>query len=415
MAQINQRSKDAATYVAQESVFATAPTPPLGQMLRAFPVEGSFVAELEQTELDNLEESVDLYDVKATVRGLKGGTVKADFYARVPAQLVGAQGPTTHYLGAILDTGLGASASDLGSTTDIVPSSTSVVNVVAGEGVRFDQGQWIGVEVAGAIEPARVSTVVGDALTVYPHLSGIPGTGVLVANSYTYAPDPNNTKTLHIQHAKAATAGTGLQWTISGSTVNLSFDIKRNELAKISMEGAAASWQGPGNYGLSVASAADTLSAPFAVRDAVTLFQTNATTTRTSYCLISADIKLNGGMEHVECLGATEGKIGAFRKSQRLFAEATLKFRFDNAVDATNWTNQDVMSCIVMIPKGSGLTRRWFVLDMASCRIVGKPKLSDEGGMLYMEVTLQSAIDQLTTKSATPTAMEQAPFRVALI
>lgn len=412
MAQINQRSKDAATLIGQEQVFATAPAGPL--MYRAFPVEGSFVAELEQTELDNLEESVNLYDVKATVRGLKGGTVKADFYAKVPAQLLDSVVPSSNYLGVLLNTGLGASASDEGSVVAGTPAA-GVFNVAAAEGVRFEQGQWIGVEVAGAIEPARITTIATDTLTIYPQLSAAPTAAAVVVNSYTYAPDPNNTKTLHIQHAKSATLGSGLQWTLSGSTVNLSFDIKRNELAKISLEGQVGSWQGPGNYSIPTGSASDTLSAPFAVRDAVTLFQSNATVSRTSYCLISADIKVNGGMEHVECLGATEGKIGAFRKGQRIFAEATLKFRFDNAVDATNWESQTVMSCIVMIPKGSGTSRRWFVLDMPSCRIVGKPKLSDENGMLYMEVMVQATMDQVTSESAIPTAMEQAPFRVALI
>lgn len=413
MAQINQRSKDAATFIGTEQVFATEPAGPL--MQRAFPIEGSFVAELEQTELENLEESVDLYDNKATVRGLKGGTVKMDFYARVPAtQLSSSVSPGQHYLGTLINTAFGASASDEGSTVAGTPAA-GVFDVAAAEGVRFEQGQWIGVQVAGAIEPARITTVATDTLSVYPELSAAPTGAGLVINSYTYAPEPDHTSTLHIQHAKSATGGSGLQWSISGSTCNIGFDIKRNELAKVTMEGQVGSWQGPGNYNFVTASAADSMTAPFAVRDAVTLFQPNATTTRTSYCLISADIKLNGGMEHVECLGATEGKSGAFRKGQRIFAEATLKFRFDNAIDTTNWTDQTLMSCIVMIPKGTLLNRRWFILDMPSCRIVGKPKLSDENGMLYMEATVVATMDKVTTQSAIPTSIESAPFRVAMI
>jgi hypothetical protein len=411
MAQINQRSKDAATYIGRETTFAAEPI----TMVRAFPVEGSFVAELEQTELENLEESVDLYDNKATVRGLKGGSVKMDFYARVPAAILAdTVAPVPHYLGTLLDTALGASASDEGAVMDAA-TAPATFDVLAGQGVRFEQGQWVGVEVAGTIEPARVSTIAVDNLLVYPLFSASPTAGGVVHNSYTYAPEPDHTSTLHIQHAKSATFGTGLQWSISGSTANISFDIKRNDLAKISLEGQAGSWHGPGNFGFVTSSASDSMSAPFAVRDAITLFQPNATTSRTSYCLISADVKINGGMEHVECLGNIEGKSGAFRKGQRIFAEATLKFRFDQDIDATNWTNQTLMSCIVMIPKGAGLTKRWFILDMPSCRIVGKPKLSDENGMLYMEATVVATMDKVTTQSGIPTSIESAPFRIALI
>ena len=410
MAQINRRSKDAATYVGFETSFASTPA----TMVRAFPVEGTFEADIMQTELENLEETVDLYDVEPTVRGLKGGTVKADFYLRVPsAQLVSGQSSQTHYLNEVLRSGLGFRLVSQGSLVAGTPTQT-VVDVTTAQGSRFSRGAWIGVEVDGEIEPAKVIERSTDTLTLFPELSAAPTAGARVVNSYTYLPSVNAATSLHIQHAVNGDSSEGLQWAMSGSAVSLTFDIKRNELAKLKMEAEVADWQGPSFLGFSTASASDPMTTPFAVRDAVTLFQPITTNTRTSYCLISAEIKLNGGLEHVECLGATEGKTAVFRKSQRQFVEATLKFRFDNTMDTVYWQTQELMSCILMIPKGSGTTKRWIVLEIPTCRIVGKPKLSDENGMQYMEVSVHGTRDETVTNPASIN-LERAPFRVALI
>ena len=409
MSQINQRSREAATYIGLETQFASLPA----AMHRAFPVEGTFAAELEQTELDNLDESTRLYDVKATVRGLKGGSVKFELYGKVPAtQLLDSVSVTPNYLDATLRAALGSFAGDEGST--IASAGPLSFDVQAGNGTRFEVGQWIAVQTGSQLEPCRITSIATDTIRVYPALSGTPGATDLVVNSNTYAPAPNHTGTLHLQHAKSADTAHGLQWSISGSTTSLTFDVKRNELFKVGVECQAASWTGPVDQAFVTSSASDTsMTAPFAVRDAITIFQPVATTTRNSYCLLSADVKINGGMEFIECLGATEGKAGAFRKGQRIFAEATLKFRFDPDTDATQWTAQQLMSCIIMVPKGTGVTKRFLVLDMPTCRIVGKPKIADENGMVYCEVMLQAAIDTTTTGSTSDMAL--APFRIALI
>jgi len=286
--------------------------------------------------------------------------------------------------------------------------------VAAGQGSRFSRGTWIGVEVDGEIEPAKVIERSTDTLTVYPDLSNSLVNGARVANSYTYLPSVNAATSLHIQHAKNGLTSEGLQWGMSGSAVSLTFDIKRNEIAKLGVEAEVADWRGPQILGIATGSASDPMTSPFAVRDAVTIFQPITTTSRNSYCLISAEIKLNGGLEHVECLGATEGKTAVFRKGQRLFGEASLKFRFDPDVDSIYWETQELMSCIIMIPKGSGNTKRWIVLEIPTCRVVGKPTVSEESGMFYMSVNLQATRDE-TVVNAASTNLESAPFRVALI
>jgi hypothetical protein len=409
MAQINLRTADAATYVGFETVFAS--TPP---MIRAFPVQDSVDLQLEQNELNNEEESVDLYDNEATVRGLKNGMAKMLFYVKVPpAQLVSGQSSQAHYLNEVLRASLGFRLVAQGSNV-VGTGGPSTFTVTTGHGVRFLKGSWLAVEVNGEMEPAKVINAVGDTLTVYPQLSSTVVNGARVVNSYTYLPSVNAATSLHIQHAKNGPSSEGLQWVMSGSAVNLTFDIKRNELAKIGIEAEVASWQGPGFFNIATGSAQDTMSAPFAVRDAVTIFQPVSTTTRNSYCLMSAEVKINGGLNHIECWGATEGKIGTFRTGQRIFGDIELKFRFDPDVDSIYWESQQLMHCSIMIPKGTGNTKRWFVLEISSCRVVGKPVVSDENGMFYMTVNLQPTRDATIINPANVN-LETTPFRVALL
>lgn len=413
MSQINLRSSDAATYVGFETSFAQTPS-----MIRAFPVQDSVDLQLEQTELDNEQESVDLYDNEATVRGFKGGTASMLFYVKVPpAQLVSGQSSQAHYLNEVFRAGLGFRLVSQGSVAAVPgsPAGTDTTfNVFAGHGSRFFKGQWIGVEVNGEIEPAKIIDRTGDTLTVYPSLSSTLVNGARVVNSYTYLPSVNALASLHIQHAKNGSAADGVQWVMSGSAVNLTFDIKRNELAKVGVEAQVGSWQGPGFFNIATGSAQDTMSPPFAVRDAITIFQPVSTTTRNSYCLISAEVKINSGYEFVECFGETEGKTAVFKKGQRIFGDIELKFRFDPDVDSIYWESQQLMYCSIMVPKGSGNTKRWFVLEISSCRVVGKPVVSDENGMFYMTVNLQPTRDTTIINPAN-TNLETTPFRVALL
>lgn len=416
MSQQSIRNKEAATYVASETTFATLPA----VMYRAFPIEGSVGIELEQKELDNMDQRTTLYSYLAPVFGLKDGKIKADFYAKAPnTQLVAAQAPTAHYMGEIFDAAWGYTFANSGSNRDGASSTTSIL-ITPGTADNFELGSWIGVEVAGVIEATKVIAVViaSDTLTVWPPLSAGPSSGARIINGYNYAPKQNHTGSLHLQHAVAGDSNATTQWATSGSAVNLNLEVKRNELAKVSVEGMVGSWLGPQALGFVTSSASDPFTAPFAVRDALVYFQpAGSASPATSYCLQEFSIKTNGKMEHIECLGATEGKTAAFRKGQRMFAEATLKFRYDNDMDATYWTNKTLMQAVVILPKGSGVTKRFTVIDMPNAYIVGKPKLSDENGMLYMSVTLHATADTniVSGGGATATELTNAPLRVAFL
>lgn len=409
MAQVNTRTKEAATYIGQETTFGTL----AGTMLRAFPVEKSFMPDIEQTELENSDQRTTLYSQLATVRGLKDGKLKLDFYGKVNStQNSDGVTATPDYLNQIIYTALGEIKFDQGSLV-AAGSTTTVVNVSTGDGANFVVGQWIAVVVAGTLEPCRVVAIATDALTVYPPLSGTPGTGGAVISGVTHAPATNHDKTLSLQHAMVGAADQ--QWTLVGNTLNLGIEIKRNEIMKLMFEGAVGSWTGPSNQSITTAADTDTCTSPFSVRDCTVWFRAagTGTATRTAYPVAEFTVKTNGKMEHIDELGGVEGKTGAFRKGQRLFAEATLKFRYDNAIDASVWSSQTVYQAVVVVPKGSGTAKRFIVVDLPYVRIVGKPKIVDEAGMVYMEINLQASED---LSIASPlTDMAQAPFRLALI
>lgn len=417
MSQQSIRSKESATYLASETTFAQLPA----TMYRAFPIEGTVGLEFEQKQLDNLDARTTLYSYLAPVFGLKDGKLKAEFYVKAPTtQLVAGQAPVAHYMGQLFDAAWGYTFANSGSNRQGASSTTAIL-VTTGEADNFELGSWIGVEVASVIECTKVIAIdlITDTLTVWPALSAAPGSGARIINGYNYAPKSNHTGSLHIQHAICGDANPTTQWVSSGSAVNITIEAKRNDLAKLSVDGAVGAWLGPQALGFITSSASDPFGSPTAVRDAVVYFQAaGSATAATQYCLQEFTIKTMGKMEHVECLGATEGKSAAFRKGQRLFSEATLKFRYDNTIDAVNYATIGLNQAIILIPKGSGITKRWTVIDMPNAYIYGKPKISDEGGLLYMTVVLHATGDTNIAGGGTgPAATEltNSPLRFALI
>jgi len=417
MTQQSLRTKQAATYVGSETSFAVLPA----TMYRCFPVEGSVAIDMEQKQLDNMDQRTNLYEYLAPVFGLKDGKIKMEFYCKAPTtQLVAGQAPTTSYMDQVFDAAWGYRFANSGSNRNLA-STTTVISVSTGEALNFELGSWIGVEVASVIEATKVVAIdlVADTLTVFPALSAAPSSGNRIINGYNYAPKQNHTGSLHIQHAICGDSNPTTQMVSSGSAINLTVSAKRNELGKVEVEGAIGSFLGPQALGFITSSASDPFTAPFAVRDALVYFQAaGSASPAVAYSLHEFTIKTNGVMQHIEGLGGTEGKSASFRKGQRMFAEATLKFRYDNAVDATSYSNIALQQAMIIIPKGSGITKRFTIFDMPNAYIFGKPKLVEESGLLYMTLTLHSSADTnipYNVLGPALTELSTAPFRVAFV
>jgi len=419
MAQVDIRARDAATYLGvQASAIGTAPT-----FTRAFPVVGSFdVSGIEQAHLANMDESVNLYDHRQPVLGLKAGRVKFDYYCKAVGGVTGrldASGATaTHPLGIALNAMFGSENAAVGSLVVAAGSTATIINVSVGTGANFPAGTIIAVEVtAGNYELTRVITRATDALTLRPILSAPPGDGLRVVNSYTYAPTENNAQSLGVRRALAggATDIAAYEWQMLGCIGKAKLTMQRNELMKWTFDLECATWTGPTAAGYSIAAATESTTAPFAVTGStLTLFQLSSDLTRTAYALKSVETELDFGMGYSEELGGTEGKTTAFRsKGGRPFGKATVRFRADRVIDDTNWTNQNDHTLFCAATAGATTAQRWAGFDMPSAEIVGKPKMIEDGEQLWTELALESKTD--TTTTGTATDRSRSPVRFFLI
>lgn len=408
MSQQNIQAKKAKTVVGLETTFGSTPS----TTYSAIPVNGSVSFELSQTEIENEDESIKLYDKKTTVRGLKGGSVKFDMYIKpYSTALSSSNAPTDHYVQQILKSFFGGHRVHSGSLVQAAATTTSVP--MDSGATRSLVGQWLMFSGSAGLEPAYVKAMSSNTATVIPALTSIPASASVVVNGDTFYPTETNTNSLTIQHAKADSSN--FQWQANGCLPkSLDIKVERDGLVMMSAEYEAATWITGSVVGLTTTSlVTETQTTPFAGKDAVFILQPLATTTRTHLPLESFAIKLNTGMEFIPDLGSTEGKVGTMRTGERLFAEATVKFRADVQEDF-DWNAQTDLQMHLMIPKttAEGI-KRWICISIPTANIVGKPKWSDTNGRLTCEVVLHSKLNALTTSPTTD--LGYAPFTLALL
>jgi hypothetical protein len=400
MAQVNLRSVDAITLVGRELTFATLPT-----MEQAYPVADSVEPDFMQTEVEAEDESLHLYDAKNPVLGMKDGSVKLSTTARPPEQLDDNAGLTS-WQDTMLLAAFDGVAEALGGEVDTGSSATAFT--VAADGSNYPAGTWIGVSIDTEIVPARVATQTGESLTVAHSLGGTPVNGVPVINSHTYYPAPSGTRTLAVQHAKAGDSS--YQWQALGCIPELAIKLDRNGLVQFDWELKAATHSGPSAHSVDISTyTADPMGRPWAVKDAVCLLQATGTTSRTHYPVRSIGVKMSLGKQFLEELGGTEGKTGVMRVGQRVFAEIALRFVADRARH-TDWSSRTDLQFVAMFPQGSGLSKRWFIVDAPKVVIVGQPKTTKDGGVMVTDVTLRTKINTSGT-----TDLARAPLRLAFI
>lgn len=415
MSAVNVLTRPAVSYIGLEVTHGTTPS-----MTRMTVLANSFdVSALSQTELDVDDERANLFDYVDPAKGMKSGSsVKFAMLLRPPAaQLAHSIATSTHYFGLLAKALLGTETAAGGTAVVASPSpTTGTFSVTSTEGSLLSVGQWALIEIgtpgSGTLEPIQVASKSSDAITTTLTMSGTPGTGAAVYGMYTYSLSQTNTQGLCLQHALSGDANH--QWTINGCTGGLEIETARDGLVKVSADLKAASWLGPSAQSLTITSAAESMGAPFVVRDAVCLLQPVATTTQTHYPLHEFAVKIDTGMEHVPELGGVEGTTGVMRVGKRLAATATVKFRSDRTFDSTYWTSRTPMRLAIFIPQAgsTGLTKRWLVIEFSTCVIVGKPKATMMGERLVYEVTLHAKLDTGTSGSTADLALS--PVRIAV-
>lgn len=399
-------------YVSEESPFCA-----LGTEVRAYPVEGTLEHAETQTELDRKPLIIRPWDYQDPVKGLKSGTVKAEYYLQPSAQVLNqALSPAVIAetpLAVILRCLMGGESRTYGTVESANPLAGGCT-VTAAEGARIPAGQIVLIEDPAAgtgLVPARILTQAVDAVTWWPALSGVIAAGAQIVNTWTWYPTRTNTRSLSVGIGTAQEAN--LQWRHRGCTGSFDLKLERDGLARIGVDLASATWAGPDALAYSVAHAADPMAAPIAMRNALVYLQPPATTTRVPYEVDACAIKLNLGNKHLETLGGTEGRRGVMRATglSNAFAEITLTVRCHRDADITWWTNRTVLSCMLFAQAGAVSSERMVGFDAPTCIVVGKPAVVDAtDDELKMTVVLRAKLDTTTTGGTTELA--QAPFRL---
>lgn len=131
----------------------------------------------------------------------------------------------------VMEAILGGYSAPEGSLVEAAPSPTTTgCTVTAGDGVRFLEGQIIGLTVSGVVYPRVVASRATDAITWWPALPSAPAGGSVVHNSQTVFPQdrPSASLAVLVEHAVAR----GNIWLGMGMQGDLTIDLTRGQLAK---------------------------------------------------------------------------------------------------------------------------------------------------------------------------------------
>jgi hypothetical protein len=398
--------------VGAESTFGTTAS----SMVRLFP---------ESVEIKLMREMHDVRELRTRgfaaqkkKKGFERGTIKIRGLIRAHGtQLVsGATPDSATALSLLLDAAFGANQSGNGSLV-ASGAATTGCSVTATEGSNFAQGGWVAVQsAAAALSPRRTATRATDAITWTPALGGAPSVGYAVVNGTTWYPTQTSTKSLTFQFVRTgnSTGTDPYQWTCTGcyvESLELIFEIGKMAEYEITLQ--VSDWTGPSDQSITRAAATDSQSAPFFVGGCFVMLQNAATSTNPTHVTIEkASVKFNLGMVPRPDFGGVNGRAGVMRIPARPFAEVAMTLPSDLAYDAL-FEAQTSQQFALWVPEGSGLTQRFFGVDVPSFYVNQKPDEADDGGRGVTTITGESLEDE--TLSSQTTDLGFAPARVFLI
>lgn len=403
------RPEEAVTYAGPESTLGSSGGAPT--MTRTFPVSGTVETKLEQEEIPIDQESIHLFDLQNPVKGIKKCSFGCEYYLQPDGtQLNSAASPATHPLGVFLKAAFGNETVAAGSTVDSSGSGTAVT-VAAGHGSRFAVGAWALFPISSSLLPGRVSVIATDALTLDLGIGSAATSSGDIMNMYNYSPSASSTQSLYIQHVPAGST-TNFAEALKGciaESLELGLELNKAATAKFKFQGI--DWERPSDDSITTTVGTDTMGTPFAMDgNAVMILQSTGTATLTQYPLLSVSVKLNLGMQYAMTLGGVQGRSSAYRAGNRMFAEITVKaVSADITPHSTWWTDRTDLQCVLMVPFGSGATKRWLVIDAPKVAVIGTPETVKEGGMATTQFVLHT---KMRSRSAS-TTQGRSPFTIA--
>lgn len=169
--------------------------------------------------------------------------------------------------------------------TAAAPPALASVEVAAGTGALFLEGEVIAVEVGatgGDWEYKRITEIAGDVLTVAPAFNVAPyvpvgKTGKVRALYNYYLPESLDTQSYSVQTAYYETAAEVTQRQGLGCTFTGSETLAVGEVPTVKLAGKSATHTAPGDLSLTVDEAADDVGAPIVWEPCGALFTSLAT------------------------------------------------------------------------------------------------------------------------------------------
>lgn len=411
MAQQNIVTRLGAMYFAAESSYGALPT-----MTRAFPLDTP-VLTLEQAELEVNDISVYQGDYMDPVKGLKTARAQWSYGIRpYGTQYDKDASPAEFWLSKMLKSAFGAHTQAAGSLVASGAATTGCV-VTGGQGSRFTAGTWVAVETGGSggtLEPVLITSVSTDTLTWKPSTSGTPFVTGKIINSDTFTFGETFSTSYYLQGVDVGDT-TNHAWSCkAGRTDALDLTTERGALLRAQQTMMFADWDGPTTADtITAAAATDPTASHMALAGATTLLQDKTTLTRTHYPFESLKISMTPGHVHTPELGGTGGTTNVFHLGSRIRGAVEIKCRADVARDTTDWVSRTELQAIVIVPYGSGTSRRFVIYDMGTFVLVGKPNITDDGGRRVMTLRGNLKLDERC--AAQTTAPQRSPLRIALI
>lgn len=416
MAQSNVIAREHRTLIGLESTFGTTPS-------GSYPNDMiEIVPQHDALHIDNLAvEMLEVNDARTRrndaiqpVQGLKmASKVEATFYAKaVPSSNVLTAGGTVGDLSQtlILYHLLGVAHTELGTT---VATGTSSTVFDATSVATLKKGTLICVTVSGVPEWTKIVNISSNTVTVFPPLSGTPATSAVVRNLYTFAPAESHTSSMTWQFAFAG--DTNAQYTVNGAACNFKISSALGQLITYAVDGTAATFTSATNQSITTTVVTDDMRAPFMMKGATVLLA--STVARgTSFVCDSVEVELPNQWQQVREPGGVETVNSVVNVAGRpRAATAKLRLRFDSAVPAA-FIAETGYTLWIVAPQGSGTSQQFFIVEMGNCKIIGRPKETKVGELLYLDIELGALMDdQVTVAAETGTDLDliYAPYRVA--
>lgn len=387
MSQVNVQTAKEVTFLAKETTFETLP----GTMKPLIIEADSWEADQNKTPLEDLDASPLLLDTLDRVDGVFEGSAKWKCKLKPYATQIQSSAPATQpAIFDALECIMGGM--QIGAGTLISNGTTSDVTV--GSDAGFEVGQVVGISGSGDCQIAVVTAKPGaNVIEFWPDLGSAVTTGNLM-NGYNAFATETNSKSFSVQHAYPDSADAQQEFRGCMGKMTLSTNI--NELVMVDFEAMPSDGQ-DGALSLSTAVQTNPLaSGGHAVKNAIVLVQTAATTTRTHYCVEEMALEYDPGMEFFPCHGTPQGRGGVVRVAGRGKATLAMTIRFDQAQD-TAWEARTEYRVLYSVPKGASTSKRHVGFYAPKAVLNRKPTREKSGGRYVMKLTFDLQIDNTAT------------------